>query len=103
MATSNSRLSYTHEYETLDRALLSPKGLRCTFPSEGSARSFQQRLNTARRKNREDNAATYPDGHPLHGASEYDTLQIRLRTNGSGSAVLIEKMDREMQIEEIEE
>lgn len=103
MVTSPSRLSYVDCYSVLDRALASTSGLRVTFTDVGSARSFQLRLNKARRINRDDNAEVYDASHPLHGASEYDTLLIKLKSNGSGSVVLIEKVDREMQIEEIED
>lgn len=107
MVTSPSRLSYLECYTILDRAMASNLGLRLTFPDVGAARSFQLRLNKARRINRDDNAEVYDASHPLYGASEYDTLTIRLKANGaadgSGTVLVIEKVDREMQIEEIEE
>ncbi len=102
MPPSTSRLSFIDCYTVLDQALASKLGLRLTFEDPGSARSFQLRLNTARRLNREDNAETYDATHPLHNASEYDTLLIRLKANGEGSVVIVEKVDRGMQIEEIE-
>lgn len=103
MVTSSSRLSYIDAYEVLDRALAARRGVRITFEDVGAARSFQLRLNKARALNREDNAETYPAGEPLHGRSEYDTLLIQFRSNGEGTFILVEKIDREMQIEEIED
>ena len=103
MATSTSRLSFSDCYDILDRALATPRGLRLSFPVEGDARHFRTRLHAARSLHRRDNAATYPEGDPKHGSSEYDPLTVKLRANGKGWVLLIEPVSATMQIEEIED
>lgn len=102
MVTSTSRLSYSDCYDIFDRALDSALGLRIRFHDEGSASHFRTRLHAARQVHRRDNAETYPEGDPKHGASEYDGLIVKLRTDDRGPFLLIEKLANEMQIEEIE-
>lgn len=101
MATSNSRLAYEDCFEALDRALASSRGVRITVESEGAAYHLRNRLNAARTKDREANAETYDDEHPLHGSSQYDSLVIKLRLAGEKPVILIEKIRLNATIEEI--
>lgn len=103
MVTSTSRLSFTDCYDILDRALESERGVRITCEDEGQARHLRTRLHSARQIHRRDNAETYPLGDPRHGSSEYDVLTVKLRANGKGVFLLVEKVSTGMQIEEIEE
>lgn len=101
MTASTSSLSFTDCYDVLDQAMISAKGIRVKFDSRETAWHFRTRLYYARARNRIDNAESYPSDHPLFGRSEYDSLQVRVRENGKGWEVLVEKLNSEMQIEEI--
>ena len=80
MTTSQSRLSYPDCEAFLQRASEDAKGMRLPFPVEGAARQFLLRLNTFRKICRKDNMKIHPDpDHPLHGRSEYDPLELKVR------------------------
>lgn len=101
MVTSNSKLSFDDCFDALDRALASARGIRLSFTSEGAARHFRTRLHTARRLDREANAETYEEGHPLHGTSQYDPLVVKLHLANGESTLVIEKIKLTAKIEEI--
>lgn len=101
MPTSSSRFSYSDCLEIFDRALASERGVRLRFPDKGAARQYRMRLNKARSLHREDNAETYDAEHPLHGRSEYDIFIIKVKQNGEGWEVLLEKNDVNMVIEDL--
>lgn len=79
MTASNSRLSYTDCFELLDKALEEEEGIRIRVKDFGDARNLQMRIHKARVIERGENAATYPEGAPLHGRSVYDELKVQIR------------------------
>lgn len=52
--------------------------------SYADAHYFRLRCNQARILHRKENAKVYPEGMPLHGASEYDPLQLKLKEDTEG-------------------
>jgi hypothetical protein len=102
MATSTSRLAFTDCFSVFDRALASAEGIRISFSTEGDAKHFRTRLHSARAIHRNDNAETYPAEHPMHGHSEYDSLVVKLRSNGEGHYLYIEPTTtKSIEIEDI--
>lgn len=78
MTTPRTRQAYFALYEILDSALASPTGVRMQVESHAKATNLRMRLHSARQVDREYNAVIYERGMPLHGASVYDGLQVRL-------------------------
>jgi hypothetical protein len=91
MSLPTSRGSYRDVYDVLDRAMDDKEGVRIHFDKEGDAYYFRLRAHQARKLHRKDNAATYERDHPLHGASPYDQLVVRIVPNGDGAYVYLEK------------
>lgn len=79
MSLPISKGAYHDCIEVFDKAIEDPHGVRVRLPDYSSANYFRMRMHMARKLNREENEETYPDpGHPLHGASPYDKLAVRL-------------------------
>lgn len=78
MTTPRTRQAYFALYEILDAAQASPTGVRMQVESHAKATNLRMRLHSARQVDREYNAVIYERGMPLHGASVYDGLQVRL-------------------------
>lgn len=102
MPPSNSRLAMADCFEVFDKALEAPKGIRVRFPDIGAAKNYQMKLMRARAQNREDNLGIYPQGHPLHGRSPYDRLQVSFDYDNGDALLVIRALDVSMTIEEIE-
>jgi hypothetical protein len=77
MSTSTSRSSYTDCFDTLDRALASPTGIRVPATTPGMAANLVTRLHYARQLSREEAKEIYSFDHPLYNISPYDPLIIR--------------------------
>ena len=94
MSISTSRASYIDCYEYYDQALEQERGIRIQVQSYDYACHLRQRLHMARKIRREDNAEIYPDAaHPMHGASPYDIVRVRIETKEDGKVfVLLEKI-----------
>jgi len=91
----SNRMSYRDIYEIYDKALDDPKGIRLVFDNHASARNYQMRMNNARAIDRKENLRTYPIGDPMHGQSQYDVLQVRIRHGEDGSIFLyVEPKDK---------
>lgn len=103
MPTSNSRLAFEDCYEILDIAIDDPNGARVKVMSHADAMMLRTRLHTARRIDRQENAKTYSDDHPLHGKSNYDRLVVRLKTLGGVQYVYVERVQRPTGIEPLSE
>lgn len=106
MVTSTSRLAYSDCFDLMDKAIADPKGIQVKFAASEEAWHFRIRLHTARKIDRKDNMQTYPETHPMWGKSVYDSLTMRIRSQGAnGIAWLrLEKIDaREFEIESLSE
>lgn len=90
MTISNSRQSYRDCYEVWEKALKDPSGVRVKQDNEEAAVFFRMRMHQARKLHREDNAKTYPEGHPMHGSSPYDRLVARIRHRRDGVWIYLE-------------
>ena len=60
------------------RAFDAPGDIRINCGSHGAAINTRQKLNNWRVKDRRDSVTIYPINHPLHGASIYDNLTMRV-------------------------
>lgn len=78
MTTPRTRQAYFALYEILDRAIESPSGIRMTVESYNAGVNLRMRLHAARQIDRETNAKIHEVGMPLHNASTYDVVQVRL-------------------------
>jgi len=104
MVTSTSRLAYGDCFELMDKAIADQRGIKIKCATEGDARHLRTRLHSARRIDRDENAKTYPDGHPMYGRSVYDVLGMRLRPQKEWCWLAIEKWDaRQFEIESLSE
>lgn len=91
MSISNSRQAYLDCYELYDRALEDPLGARLKVKSYDAALYLRMRLHQARKIHRRDNADIYDYGHPMHGASTYDALTVRIKRHGDAFWVYAER------------
>lgn len=91
MSISNSRQSYSDCYEVLDRALEDELGVRVQMKDRDAAIFFRMRVHQARKINRRDNVDQYEVGHPMHGASVYDKLMVRIKHEGEAVWIYVEK------------
>ncbi len=94
MSISTSRASYLDCYAYYDQALEEERGIRIQVQSYDYACHLRQRLHMARKIRREDNAEIYPDAdHPMHGASPYDIVVVKIKTEDDGKVfVILEKI-----------
>jgi len=106
MAINLSRLAYSDCYDLLEKAISNeyPTGLKVQFANENEATHFRQRLHNARYVDRLDNTKVYPEGHPMHGRSVYDVINIRKRQLTDGWWLRLERVDaRQFTIVPLEE
>jgi len=104
MSSSNSRLAYLPEYELLDQARADEKGIRLRFDTYEAAWSTRCRLHYARNIDRRDNLLTEDPDSKLYGASVYDPLIVKVRSDEEGKWwVYIERMGVNMIIESLSE
>lgn len=68
--------------DLLDQALNSYGGISLSFPTRQESVNFRMALYASRRRVAAQNARLYPQGDPLHDASPYDHLQVRLSEDG---------------------
>jgi hypothetical protein len=80
MPYPSSPLSYGDVKELLDKALDAERGIKLIFDKHGYAINMRQRASRFRAMDRESNKKVYPEGHPMHGRSAYDTLAFRIVT-----------------------
>lgn len=100
MGYNTSITSYPDIRGTLDKALLSEKGVRLRFPDEKAAVTFKGRVHTFRSLDRKENKKVYPDpDHPMHGRSAYDPLMVKTEEPTVVAVIKLEGVD--FQVEEI--
>lgn len=67
-----------------DRALDDPKGARACLDTYDACFAFRTRMHYFRRLDAKANAKAYPEDHPSHGTSIYDTLMVRIVRDEDG-------------------
>jgi hypothetical protein len=88
MTLPKSLRSYDNEKTIFDGAFENGGRARVICKSLGQAVNIRARLHRFRALDRDSNAEIYPADHPMHGASIYDNLLVRL-DNGGGKYTLI--------------
>lgn len=78
MPDNVSPLAFDDVVEVLSRALEAPRGVRMEFPYEQAAHVFRRRCYAFRTQDRKNAKRRYEKGHPLHGVSDYDRINITL-------------------------
>lgn len=73
-----SKFQFDDLRQLFDKAIESERGIDIRQKSSPAAMAFRHRLNSFRVNDRNDNAQIYPVGDPLHGASVYDAIVIRV-------------------------
>lgn len=108
MVTPISRLAYAVEYELLDQAVESERGVQRIFPgagARGDAMNFRVRLHKARDYDRRENKKIYPPDDPMHGQTLYAQLTVRAPYWDDEREVWVLKIERniagEMIVEDI--
>jgi hypothetical protein len=79
MTVSNSPLAFDDAYAAMDTALKDTHGIRLRMADRNTAFYFRMRCHQARKIDRVQNTLTYVKGDPLHGSSQYDKLQLRIK------------------------
>jgi len=107
MTMSSSRLSYTAEYEFMNKALAEPKGVRTPFEDRAAAYTYRLRLNRARQLERKLNKDAFKPGTKMHGASIYDELIFTIKISDPNTEdqlfwVYLEKVMAPSHVEAIE-
>src|SRR5262245_5072405 len=81
---NKSPLAFDDIRELLDKALdRLPKALRVPCQDHSHAMSRRTRFNYFRAMDRDQNARTYPEGHPMHKKTPYDRLIFRIPRKGA--------------------
>lgn len=91
MSLSNSRHAYSDCYDLMDSALNDDYGVRVRMDDRDSAFYFRMRLHQSRKIKREESTTIFPEDHPMYNATPYDPLVIRIKTDGAGIWVYLEK------------
>jgi hypothetical protein len=109
MTTPISRLAYNAEYDLLDQALESERGVQRIFKGweegRGAAMYFRTRLHSARELDRKDNRSIYSLGDPMYGQTLYAQLTVRAPYYDKDRDAWVLKIEKnstqEMVVEEI--
>ena len=91
MTISQSHMSYSDCYDAMNRALDDSQGVRIEVGTENEAIFFRMRCHKARAIDRRRNAEAYASDHPMHNASLYDPLVLRIRQNSGRTWIYIEQ------------
>ena len=84
MSLTSQPGAYRDCIELYNMALAAPSGVRMPISLlETDAKYFQLRMNNARRILRDESRRVYPPDSHLHGVSEYDGLQVRVRQHAA--------------------
>jgi hypothetical protein len=87
----------------MEQALATPKGIRTHIGSLEAAMKYRLRLNRARSLDRKLNEKAYPNGHKMHGGSEFDELVFIIRDDTEGDYwIYLEKSMAPTHVENIE-
>src|SRR5262245_5120458 len=103
MSLTNSRLAYKREFDLMEGAMKERKGTRTLAGAYGDAMNLRLRMNKARALDRRLNALAFPEGHVLHGGSEFDELIFTIREDETEQWwVYLEKVAETQVVEPIE-
>lgn len=105
MPISLNLASYSFEQECLNRALISPRGIRVR-PKENTSKAATHmvfRFNSCRKAARRLTKEMYPEGDPKRGTTDYDTLVISKGEDAKGWWVQIAPSGARLGDVEIEE
>lgn len=89
MGVSKSLLAYTDCIDYFDTALRFSEGCRIPVPDRNFAIRLRMRLNYCRSLDRDNNALLYPEGHKMHGHSQYDKITNIINEEPDGKVYLI--------------
>ncbi len=78
MALSESIAAYEDCYDTYERAMKAPKGIRVLFDNKKAASYFRIRMNQARVLQRREAMRQYERTDPRYGKSEFDKFRIKI-------------------------
>lgn len=95
MGVSTQALSLRDVQGVMDKALESEHGVTVQCADRGQAYRLRHRMNAARQRDRLENRKIYSDpDHPMHGASRYDQLVIRIneKPGGNPSMIIVQKV-----------
>jgi hypothetical protein len=84
MPLPTSLQSYADCLDFFEKVVDDPKGGRVWMGTYSAANTFRLRCNQARQLHRKQNEKAYAEGMPLHGCSEYDPFQLRLKEDLDG-------------------
>jgi len=84
MPLPTSLQSYGDCLDFFERVADDPKGGRLLLGTFEAANHFRLRCNKARQLHRDENRKVHAPDTPLHGASEYDPFQLKLREDTDG-------------------
>jgi len=104
MVASYSRLAYSDCFDLFEKAIADPKGIKIKFANPDDAYHFRLRLHQARKIDRKDNTEIYEPGDVMYGKSVYDRITCRIRNDGTGVWLRLERVDaREFEVESLNE
>lgn len=85
MTLPNHVGAYRVEFETFDRAIDDPTGIRIYYgKATGAAKKFLARLHQARTLDRQNARRLYPKDDKRYGLSEYDNFVCNIREDTEG-------------------
>ncbi len=84
MSLPTALRAYDECRDLFDRALDDPKGARACLGTYDACFALRTRMHYFRRLDAKANASAYEQGHPMHGTSVYDTLQVRILSDEDG-------------------
>ena len=93
MGVSKSLLAYTDCIDYFDTALRFSEGCRIPVPDRDFATRLRMRLNYCRTLDRENNMWLYPEGHMMHGRSQYDKITNTISEADGKVYLMLERND----------
>ena len=84
MSLPTSLRSYIDCQKVFEAAVADPKGARVCLGTYDACINMRSRMHYFRKLDRNANADTYPEGHPMHGVSAYDDFVIQIRPDTAG-------------------
>lgn len=102
MSTSLSYATYSTEYDLMEKAIATPRGIRVQVGSDyGVASNYRYRLNAARKADRGRISQSMEPGTPGWGTSPYDELIFSLEKDEDGFWWVAMKRNRIPEVVEV--
>ena len=89
MPHNNSTIALNYLQDFFNRALEEPHGLKITCKNHGEAMALRSRLNYYRLRDRQLNGKTYPEDHPMHKVSVWDSLSCHVGKAGAPDEAIV--------------